>query len=188
MSLLQEALVKAGRQPAEKLPQKKSEILNLRQIYQKREFPSRAPLSFDLSSSTQKIHKATSSIFKDSASWVSRHFIPIAGMLCLASATLIFWVYKPFGFLKASNPSDSQSISVNSSVRSPRVRDLVPNLDPLPRFQLTGITTVEGEELALINNQVVGVGDLTREKALIKKIQNRSVLLEIRGREISLSL
>lgn len=69
-----------------------------------------------------------------------------------------------------------------------RVPSLVPDLSPLPKFVLTGITASGKERLALINNQVVRVGDPIGENAFVKEIQERRVILEFRGREVKLTL
>ena len=69
-----------------------------------------------------------------------------------------------------------------------RVPSIMPDLTLHPRFSLTGITTSGTERLALINNQVVGVGDRIGEKAIVKEIQERRVILEFQGREVQLKL
>lgn len=53
-------------------------------------------------------------------------------------------------------------------------------------FRLTGIV-VGAEPLALINDQTVGLGDRI-DRALVKEIQGRRVILEFKGRDIVLSL
>ena len=58
-----------------------------------------------------------------------------------------------------------------------------------PKFSLTGITLSGSQRYALINNQVVGVGDfLKKENATVVQIQDKSVILTSQGREIRLSL
>ena len=57
-----------------------------------------------------------------------------------------------------------------------------------PKFVLSGITESGTQKLAVINNQVVGTGDRLREKAFVKEIRATSVILDLSGREIKLSL
>lgn len=57
-----------------------------------------------------------------------------------------------------------------------------------PKFSLTGITESTEGKLALINNQVAAVGDRLKEKAFVKEIHEKSVVLEFNGREIKLTL
>ena len=54
------------------------------------------------------------------------------------------------------------------------------------KFVLTGMVT-GNEDLAVINDQVVGVGDRVG-RALVKEIQGRRVVLEFQGREVYLTL
>ena len=61
-------------------------------------------------------------------------------------------------------------------------------LSQTPEFLLTGITSSGAERLALINGQVVGVGDRLKEKALVKDIREQSVTLDYSGKRIKLSL
>ena len=54
-------------------------------------------------------------------------------------------------------------------------------------FVLTGITGGEGNLIAVINNQLVRVGERVGE-ARVAEIQNDRVLLEVNGRQITLTL
>lgn len=56
------------------------------------------------------------------------------------------------------------------------------------KFVLTGITDSGNDKLALINNQVVGIGDRLQEKAFVKEIHGRTVVLEYNNKEIKISL
>ncbi len=58
----------------------------------------------------------------------------------------------------------------------------------LPKLSLTGITESNGAKLALINDQVVGVGDRLLEKAIVKSITENTVVLDWNGRQIKLRL
>ena len=57
-----------------------------------------------------------------------------------------------------------------------------------PKFILNGITESTQGKLALINNQVLSVGDRMKEKAVVKEIREKSAVLDYNGREIRLSL
>ena len=56
------------------------------------------------------------------------------------------------------------------------------------KFILTGVTSSGDTRLALINDQVVGVGDQLREKAVVKSIEDHSVTLDYEGRPVTLTL
>lgn len=57
------------------------------------------------------------------------------------------------------------------------------------RFLLTGITSYQdGRAFALINNQAVSIGDRLRENATVTSIQNDTVILDLDGQEIRLTL
>lgn len=56
------------------------------------------------------------------------------------------------------------------------------------RFQLSGITFSGSDRLALVNNQVLGVGDKLSEGAMVKSIADDSVILEFEGKTIELLL
>ena len=56
------------------------------------------------------------------------------------------------------------------------------------KFTLTGVTASGETRLALINDQVVGVGDPLREKATVKSIEPNSVTLEYEGHPVILTL
>lgn len=55
-------------------------------------------------------------------------------------------------------------------------------------FELTGITFSGNTRLALINNQVVGVGETLKEKATVLEIQGQKVVLDFQGKRIDLEL
>lgn len=55
-------------------------------------------------------------------------------------------------------------------------------------YRLTGITTINGKAMALINERIVSVGDPLPGKAVVKAIGNGEVRLDVQGREIKLTL
>ncbi len=87
-------------------------------------------------------------------------------------------------------PARDSSPKPQAAAVSGRLRtDVSPAKNKLtgtPVFNLTGV--VEGAEpIALINDQAVRVGDRI-ERALVKEIQGRRVILEFKGTDIVLSL
>ena len=57
-----------------------------------------------------------------------------------------------------------------------------------PDFQLTGITLSGNTPLALINDQVVGVGEKLKENATVLEIQQQKAVIEFQGKRIELEL
>lgn len=114
----------------------------------------------------------------------------IKGVLIAAGIFLISVVFIIYFVISAqaehSSPKKDRGQALLSRVEA-RV-PLLPDLVLRPEFTLTGITMSDGRPLALINDQVVAVGDRVEEKALVKEIQERRVILEFQGREIKLSL
>ena len=55
-------------------------------------------------------------------------------------------------------------------------------------YRLTGITNINGKSMAVINEEIVSVGDSLSGKAIVKAIGNGEVRLDVQGREIKLTL
>jgi hypothetical protein len=55
-------------------------------------------------------------------------------------------------------------------------------------YRLTGITNLGDRAIAVINEKIVGVGDMLFGKAVVKEIGNGEVRLDIEGKEIKLTL
>lgn len=55
-------------------------------------------------------------------------------------------------------------------------------------YRLTGITNVKGQSMAVINGQIVSVGDSLSDKAIVKTIGHGKVHLDVQGKEIILTL
>lgn len=55
-------------------------------------------------------------------------------------------------------------------------------------YRLTGITKINGVKMAVINDEIVGVGDLLSNKGMVKEIGDQEVLLDLRGQKIRLTL
>ncbi len=55
-------------------------------------------------------------------------------------------------------------------------------------YRLTGITNINGKPMAVINEEIVSVGDSLSGNAIIKAIGNGEVRLDVQGKEINLIL
>jgi len=55
-------------------------------------------------------------------------------------------------------------------------------------YRLTGITNMNGKAMAVINDDIVSVGDSLSGKAIVKAIGPGEVRLDVQGREIRLTL
>ena len=55
-------------------------------------------------------------------------------------------------------------------------------------YRLTGITNIDGKSMAVINEEIVSVGDSLSGKAIVEAIGNGEVRLDVQGREIKLTL
>ena len=55
-------------------------------------------------------------------------------------------------------------------------------------YRLTGITDLSGKAIAVINGQLVSVGDVLDGKAVVRAIGNGEVRLDVQGHEIKLVL
>ncbi len=92
----------------------------------------------------------------------------------VAGSLLVSWFLFP-QFQKQSMPASS----IKSIVTASRGGD---------RFLLTGITAYATGNYALINNQVVAVGDRLPENTIVKSISSSAVILDRNGRDITLTL
>lgn len=102
-------------------------------------------------------------------------FLFVLGMVCLLVSSL-----------KSTLPqTDSLSSPPASSSSVPRPYPTPPSTQAL--FSLTGITQSGTDLTAIINNELVRVGDWV-SGAQVKSIQDRKVSLEFRGQEITLRL
>ncbi|MFH0985269.1 MAG: hypothetical protein V1882_07000 [Candidatus Omnitrophota bacterium] len=55
-------------------------------------------------------------------------------------------------------------------------------------FRLTGITRINGESMAVINDMIVGIGDSLPGHAIVKAIGDGEVRLDVQGRDLQLIL
>jgi len=105
----------------------------------------------------------------------------ITGALLLCVAGVLFYLAGSALPSRYSPRSEPGEIPRPSRVVSQRVFFSVP-------LRLTGITNFGKKSLALINGQFVGVGDALSGNTVVKSIDDGSVLLDVRGKEIRLEL
>ena len=82
-------------------------------------------------------------------------------------------------------PAETTSIS---EIVSPIAPSKASEKSKTPKFSLSGITASGGQRMALINNEIVTAGMILKGDVQVKKILARAVILEDRGKEITLSL
>ncbi len=184
MSLIQEALEKAGRIPSR--PQAATS-------------PSPSPAS--IYEGSLELPKMTAECVSEEKDPVVRIVIPrhfeISKKIVLIAGALLFLA--GFGIFQmmsqkvrptvASLPSSlvqTPASSAKSFVQPPLA--VITGTLSKPNFKLNGITSSNGQYTALINGQLVGVGDRLQENAVIKTIQEHAVILDFRGKEIELQL
>ncbi len=162
MSLIQEALEKAGRSVVEMAPMQKPKADSF-------EFPP--PFSRPL---PQKLSRGS-----EKSSWIFKVLVLLTFLL--VGITLVLQVSSRKPMLPAVAPS----VLVNPHVAASAA---VPVKKSFPLWSLTGITNSDGEWFALINNDVLKVGDRLPGDILVSKIDAKSVILEAQGRKIKLTL
>lgn len=92
-------------------------------------------------------------------------------------------IYFSMNHFEAASPPSAEA---SSSLPGLSVKPGLPKGNS--KWVLNGITSAGSERLALINNQIVSVGDRLKENAVVKMILSRSVVLENQGKEVMLSL
>lgn len=166
MSLIQEALEKAGRSvEIEEAPTRPSAVKQSSQMTTTVSQPSVSHLA------TRRRN--------------SQIPILIFGILIFLGGLIAYHFLASWA--QHSSPTKDGGKALRSSVEA-HMPSIVPNLTPQGKFTLTGITISGDQRLALINDQVVAVGDRVGEKAFVKEIQERRVILEFQGREVKLAL
>lgn len=110
----------------------------------------------------------------------------------IAVAVLVaFSVGGLFYFNASQNPRAARSGAANTSAPAP-VAVAVPQA-PVKIYagtiyRLTGITDVGGDAIAVINGRLLSEGDALDAQAIIKRIAQGEVILDVRGREMKLVL
>lgn len=158
MSLIQEALEKANKP---KLPENSFELPAFTPPAEKKNHASRVSLP------QIKIH-------------IPKKVLVRAGMAI--SAILLFW-----GIAFILNRAGKSSVMVTGVPSVISQSSVIPT-PVVPKFVLTGVTYSGKDRLALINDQVVGVGDRLQEKAFVKEIGEKYVVLDYERKEIKLTL
>lgn len=190
MSLLQEALQKARQQtPASlitKAVETKPGVIPVPQPSGKNTAPTMQPGTWYTPPIISQLRREVQAA-PPARREISKTAVLGIGILVFVGTLAAFLVLK-----KGVNaiPAAHRSVNQAQAKHAPKFRipSLVPEISPQPKLTLTGITVSGDERLALINNQVVGVGDFIREKARVKEIRERSVILEFQGKEFRLTL
>jgi hypothetical protein len=180
MSLIQEALEKAGHIPGKnsEADKKASEgpvskpvdsILN-KAIAATFKLPPRRKAN---------IQKKVDTLYRSKPQWLTLQNKKVASTLIVGTL-----VASCFVFYQLFSASTSEKITLASGFSTLASEKSLPKT----HFVLSGITTVGESRLALINNQVVGVGDTLREKAVVEEILEREATLKYYSRKIKLSL
>ncbi len=170
MSLIQQALEKAGKvSTALPAPEKIEPAKMIRETLRAEEKIIREM--------SPRLEKAGSPalVFYAAAAWA---------LLAAVGVAILVWFFLTYGKKTETSPVMMAGVS-STLVQIPQASSRAANT---PKFVLTGVTESNGAKLALINNQVAGVGDRLREKAFVKSINEDSVVLDYDGREIRLNL
>lgn len=96
-------------------------------------------------------------------------------LLCLVGGIVLWVNHRPHG-----KGGRSQSIA-----RSLSQKMFFSSTDA---YRLTGIMKFGNENMAVINDEIVGVGATLFGKATVKNIRSDEVLLDVRGKEVTLVL
>jgi hypothetical protein len=115
----------------------------------------------------------------------------IGGLLLLAFLALWAipqWPMNGGGLSLKWNPFGGAQTVTNASIERTETATIAApeTAAPLP-YVLTGITVVDGDRFALVNDQIVTVGDSV-DGAFITEILDREVVLETRAGEIRLKI
>ena len=167
MSLIHEALEKLEQEKRGKAKKPVPEILA-----ETLSSPS-GGISSDLNQEKKSLEESPKTIY-----WIGGAvvFLFVLGMVYLLAGSLKSVVPKTGFVAPSSSPTPLNSLT--PSVGSPSTQGL---------FSLTGITQSGSELTAIVNNELVRVGDWV-SGARVKEIKDREVSLEFRGQEIILSL
>lgn len=85
--------------------------------------------------------------------------------------------------IRSSHPMTQASSSVVAATSHAPLRIFSGTL-----YRLTGITNINGKSMAVINDQILSVGDSLSGNAIVKAIGSGEVRLDVQGREIKLTL
>ncbi|EFK97578.1 hypothetical protein LDC_0387 [sediment metagenome] len=187
MSLIQEALDKTGKKKPEDLVPKQTSAKKGIQS-ERAAFFEMPMISPELLGRENKVQIPAASQDKSGSRKLKPLALVIFAGFVLISAGLLFYLLdvevERESAVKEGFPAAQPAETAPSNPFQPAAAKPVK-----PKYTLTGITTdTGGTRLALINGQIVGVGDLLREGAVVKQIHARSAVLTVEGREILLEL
>lgn len=105
-----------------------------------------------------------------------------AGVILLA--LVVSWPIFRWGHSTILSKDPAQTIVMTATI---------PKVSPSPFFssvayRLSGITNLGDKPRAVINGQIVAVGDTVSKKAVVKEIQSDGVLLEVHGKDFQLTM
>ena len=184
MSLIQEALEKARRlQPVEVDPVSPKEGKTVVPLQKQSEPLKRALKADPLWQVDLKIRLLN--VLEKMRIAPARRGEPGKGIFMAAALIILFFgavIYVHNATLK-SQDLKSPRLEAGDSVSQAGLNEA-----GVPDFELTGITLSGNTRLALINNQVAGVGEKLKEGATVLEIQNHQVVLDFQGKRIALEL
>lgn len=166
MSLLREALEKSGRRTA--APENAQAPTKL---------PIIAPVTIEERQAEEE--KIVRILFPKST-WKKRALITLAILFLIglsANMMVSYFSTKPV-FLREPVPE----AMVTVAPVKPGAERIIPD------YVLSGITSVNGKPVALIDNEIYGVGDYLNGDAKVVSIARKSVLLQIRDQQKELAL
>lgn len=95
----------------------------------------------------------------------------------------------PLGGKSAPGSAPTQAMApVATSTVARAVSPMPLNIFSGNIYRLTGITSIDGKSMAVINGEIVSVGDSLSGNTTVKAIGNGEVRLDVQGREIKLTL
>lgn len=116
----------------------------------------------------------------------------VVGLLLVVAGIFLYFA-RPASPVMADLPKRNMAkVVVTTSIPSKIQAGIVPVRMPVRSvtvpFQLTGITNLGQRTVAIINDQIVGVGDPLSGNVTVKSISDGNVFLDAQGQEIRLSL
>ena len=198
MSLIQEALEKAGG----KLDEKKKEAPSQAALRARLELPnpqvrpvSRAARATPSELPVQKRKPLMAAALEEKSGGSSKAvFFLWSGLIAVVVLSACYILIMEVRALSSGGEASRQNKNEKAVVRevvSPFAEATLQTAHSSVAgisFHLSGITSSGGEMLALINNQIVTVGDILRENAMVKEINPQDVLLLYGEVEIRLKL
>ncbi len=133
--------------------------------------PSGAPLEKKLEEVQQK-----NAVHRRNGRWI------LIGALLVCAGTVFFFTKISIGPTRLETSGVMNAVTPTAALQAP-IRILSG-----PIYRLTGITILGDKPMAVINEEIVGVGALLPGKAIVKEIGNGEVLLDVQGKDLRLRL